>query len=132
MWLNIQRIMGHIKRKFSNIQIKEKKSSHNSYVEDEITNETSLLSENSLAEDWLSDEDNRWDEVLQIMNYQKGDIVIIQFPFSDLSRVKKRPSLIISNDVVNQTGDYLMVQITSKIKNDELSVYKKIVTLHFK
>jgi len=66
------------------------------------------------------------------MNYQKGDIVIIQFPFSDLSRVKKRPSLIISNDVVNQTGDYLMVQITSKIKNDELSVYKKIVTLHFK
>jgi hypothetical protein len=64
MWLNIQRIMDHIKRKFSNIQIKEKKSSHNSYVEDEITNETSLLSENSLAEDWLSDEDNRWDEVL--------------------------------------------------------------------
>mgnify|MGYP006298855605 CR=1 FL=1 len=56
------------------------------------------------------------------MNYQKGDIVIIKFPFSDLSRVKKRPSLIISNDLVNQTGDYLMVQITSKIRNDELSL----------
>ena len=55
------------------------------------------------------------------MNYQKGDIVIINFPFSDLSRVKKRPSLIISNDIVNQTGDYLMVQITSKIRNDEIS-----------
>jgi len=58
------RFIDHIKRKFSNIQIKEKNSSDNSYTEEEITNETSLLSEKSLAEDWLSDEDNRWDEVL--------------------------------------------------------------------
>ena len=56
------------------------------------------------------------------MKYQKGDIVIIGFPFSDLSRTKKRPALIISNDNVNKTGDYLMVQITSKISNDRLSL----------
>lgn len=56
------------------------------------------------------------------MKYQKGDIVIIGFPFSDLSRTKKRPALIISNDTVNKTGDYLMVQITSKMRNDELSL----------
>jgi mRNA interferase MazF len=56
------------------------------------------------------------------MKYQKGDIVIIGFPFSDLSRTKKRPALIISNDTVNKTGDYLMVQVTSKISNDYLSL----------
>ena len=56
------------------------------------------------------------------MKYTKGDIVIIGFPFSDLSKTKKRPALIISNDTVNKTGDYLMVQITSKILNDNLSL----------
>jgi mRNA interferase MazF len=56
------------------------------------------------------------------MKYKKGDIVIIGFPFSDLSRTKKRPALIISNDTVNNTGDYLMVQVTSKIRNDNLSL----------
>ncbi|HZH73122.1 MAG TPA: type II toxin-antitoxin system PemK/MazF family toxin [Mariniphaga sp.] len=55
------------------------------------------------------------------MKYNKGDIVIISFPFSDLSRTKKRPALIISNKIVNDTGDYLMVQVTSKFRNDRLS-----------
>ncbi len=56
------------------------------------------------------------------MKYKKGDIVIIGFPFSDSSKTKKRPALIISNDRVNNTGDYLMVQITSKVRNDRLSL----------
>ena len=56
------------------------------------------------------------------MKYKKGDIVIIGFPFSDLSETKKRPALVISNDTVNKTGDYLMIQITSKICNDSLSL----------
>jgi mRNA-degrading endonuclease toxin of MazEF toxin-antitoxin module len=46
------------------------------------------------------------------MKYKKGDIVIIRFPFSDLTKTKKRPALIISNDIVNKTGDYLMVPPT--------------------
>ena len=54
--------------------------------------------------------------------YTKGDIVIIRFSFTDLSNSKKRPALVISNDIVNQTGDYLMVQITSKEKTDSLSL----------
>jgi mRNA interferase MazF len=54
--------------------------------------------------------------------YSKGDIVIIRFPFTDLTSSKKRPALVISNDIVNQTGDYLMVQITSKEKKDSLSL----------
>lgn len=56
------------------------------------------------------------------MKYKKGDIVIIGFPFSDLSKTKKRPALIISNDTVNKTGDYLMIQVTSKISNDSLTL----------
>ncbi len=56
------------------------------------------------------------------MKYKKGDIVIINFPFSDLSNTKKRPALIISNDKINKTGDYLMVQVTSKIRKDQLTL----------
>lgn len=56
------------------------------------------------------------------MKYKKGDIVIIGFPFSNLSTTKKRPALIISNEIVNNTGDFLMVQVTSKIRNDSLSL----------
>ena len=52
--------ISHIKSKFADIQIKEEKSK----TKDDSTYETMLLSEKSLAKDWLSDEDNRWDEVL--------------------------------------------------------------------
>jgi mRNA interferase MazF len=55
------------------------------------------------------------------MKYKRGDIVIVNFPFSDLSKAKKRPALIISNHLVNRTGDYLLVQISSKIRADDLS-----------
>jgi mRNA interferase MazF len=53
--------------------------------------------------------------------YKKGDVVIIKFPFADAAEYKKRPALIISNKEVNDTKDYLMVQITSKDKKDSLS-----------
>ncbi|RLC25106.1 MAG: hypothetical protein DRH21_04450 [Deltaproteobacteria bacterium] len=56
--------INYIKSKFTDIQIKEKKSKANVVNENESTYETMLLSEKSLAEDWLSDEDNRWDDVL--------------------------------------------------------------------
>ncbi len=56
--------ISHIKSKFADIQIKEKKSKTKNVIEEDSTYETMLLSEKSLAEDWLSDEDNRWDEVL--------------------------------------------------------------------
>ena len=58
--------ISYIKSKFSDIQIKEEKSTTKKehMTGDDTTYETMLLSEKSLAEDWLSDEDNRWDEVL--------------------------------------------------------------------
>lgn len=56
------------------------------------------------------------------MRYSRGDIVWVRFPFTDLTAAKKRPALIISNNEINRTGDYLMMMITSKIKGDNLSI----------
>ena len=48
--------------------------------------------------------------------YNRGDIVLIPVPFSDLSASKKRPVLIISNDNYNTTSpDMIVVAITSNL-----------------
>ena len=44
-----------------------------------------------------------------------------EFPFSDASSGKLRPALIISNDIVNSTGDYLLMQVTTRLRSDALS-----------
>jgi mRNA interferase MazF len=54
--------------------------------------------------------------------YQQGDIVVVDFPFTDGSQTKKRPALVLSNSTINQTGDYLLVMITSQVKYDGLSL----------
>jgi mRNA interferase MazF len=54
--------------------------------------------------------------------YKQGDIIVVKFPFTDGSEFKKRPALVISNEIVNNTNDYLVVQITSKINSDLLSI----------
>lgn len=44
--------------------------------------------------------------------YQRSEIVLLPFPFSDLSANKKRPVLILK--APNTQGDFLAVQITSQ------------------
>jgi mRNA interferase MazF len=56
------------------------------------------------------------------MTCERGDIVWVKFPFSDASSLKLRPALIISNNTVNATGDYLCMQITTRLRNDHLSL----------
>jgi len=46
------------------------------------------------------------------MIYKKGDIVLINFPFTNLSKSKKRPVLIIKDE--NNFQDIVCFQITSK------------------
>ncbi len=48
-----------------------------------------------------------------------GDIVVIPFPYTDLSQYKKRPALIIKELDAN---DYLLVMITSKAYNSSYSL----------
>jgi mRNA interferase MazF len=62
--------------------------------------------------------------------YQKGDIVLVNFPFSDGSKFKPRPALVISSRLVNQTGDYVLVQITSHSWGDALS--EPLITSDFR
>ena len=52
------------------------------------------------------------------MIYRKGDIVLIHFPFTDLSKSKKRPVLIIKDE--NSLHDIVCFQITSKSTQDAL------------
>lgn len=41
-----------------------------------------------------------------------GDIVLLPFPFTDLSAVKKRPVLVLSDE--DSLGDFLALAITSQ------------------
>ncbi len=44
-------------------------------------------------------------------NVVKGQVVVVGFPFSDLSQTKKRPALVLAEV---EYGDLLLCQITSK------------------
>ncbi len=108
-----------MKHKETEIEVDEL---YDEYTNDkELIDSSYLVSEKSLAEDWLSEEDDRQDRII-IEMYKQGDIIVVKFPFTDGSEFKKRPALIISNETVNKTNDYLIVQITSKINIDKLSV----------
>lgn len=51
--------------------------------------------------------------------YERGDIVVIPFPFSDLSQSKRRPALIVA---ASGPEDFILCQITSKAVRDGLEV----------
>jgi mRNA interferase MazF len=52
-------------------------------------------------------------------SFMKGDIVIIPFPFSNLTGIKKRPALVVAN---LEGDDLILSQITSISRNDKYSV----------
>lgn len=57
------------------------------------------------------------------ITYNQGEIVIIPFPFSDLSSIKQRPVLILSKDVNNSISeDIITCGITSRLKDVKYSV----------
>jgi mRNA interferase MazF len=51
--------------------------------------------------------------------FVKGDVVIIPFPFTDLSDSKKRPAFVVA-DLIGD--DIIVCQITSKSKSDPFSL----------
>jgi mRNA-degrading endonuclease toxin of MazEF toxin-antitoxin module len=49
-------------------------------------------------------------------DYNPGDVVLIPFPFTDLSTVKQRPAIILSSHVFNQHHqDAILAAITSHV-----------------
>ena len=57
------------------------------------------------------------------MNYKQKEIVWVPFPFSDLTNIKKRPVLIVSNSEFNSRNeDVVVCAITSAIYQDDYSV----------
>src|SRR5438874_7659692 len=55
--------------------------------------------------------------------YKRGDIVLVPFPFTDLSSSKRRPALIISPDSFNTAKqDVVLVAITSQIGTDPRAI----------
>ena len=49
----------------------------------------------------------------------KGDVIVVPFPFSDLTQSKKRPALVIS---VLEGDDLILCQITSQLIKDNYSI----------
>lgn len=46
--------------------------------------------------------------------YQKGDIVLLPFPFTNLTIAKTRPAVVVSTETFQrQTGDFTVAMITS-------------------
>ena len=51
--------------------------------------------------------------------FVKGDVVVIPFPFSDLSQSKRRPAMVLA---ALKGDDLILCQITSKSTKDEYSI----------
>ncbi len=50
--------------------------------------------------------------------FVRGDVLVIPFPFSDLSGTKKRPALVLAD---LPGSDIILCQITSRFKKDKFS-----------
>ena len=62
--------------------------------------------------------------------YKQREIVLVPFPYSDLTSSKRRPVLILSNDGYNtQFADVVVCVITSNLYKDEFSVLLEDVDL---
>mgnify|MGYP001575852638 CR=1 FL=1 len=51
--------------------------------------------------------------------FVKGDVVVLPFPFSDLSASKKRPALVAAT---LQGDDIILCQITSQLRQDSYAI----------
>ena len=51
--------------------------------------------------------------------FGKGDVVVVPFPFSDLTQAKRRPALVLS---VLEGDDLILCQITSQTIKDKYAI----------
>ncbi|MEX2105198.1 MAG: type II toxin-antitoxin system PemK/MazF family toxin, partial [Bacilli bacterium] len=52
--------------------------------------------------------------------YKQGDIVLISFPYSDMTATKQRPVIVLSNSYYNESHqDIVVAAITSNVSQKE-------------
>ena len=61
-----------------------------------------------------------------MVRFVKGDVVIVPFPFSDLSNSKKRPAIVLAD---LEGDDIILAQITSQMIYDKYAI--KLDNSHF-
>lgn len=66
------------------------------------------------------------------MMYKQREMVLAPFPYLDLSSVKKRPVLVVSNNIYNKSfPDVLVCAITSNLRRDKYSIFLADTDLEF-
>jgi len=55
-----------------------------------------------------------------VEEFIKGDIVVIPFPYSDLTNAKRRPALVLAG---SSNNDIILCQITSKDTRDSYAIW---------
>lgn len=54
--------------------------------------------------------------MLSTTTYSRADVVLVEFPFTDLSGRMKRPAVVVSDDAFNQVSqDVIVAQITTRV-----------------
>ena len=64
--------------------------------------------------------------------YRRGDIVLVSFPFTDLSSSKRRPALVISPDSFNEQGQdvVLIACVDGELPKKSFVKLSKLFTVH--
>ena len=57
-------------------------------------------------------------------SFAAGSVVLVRFPFSDLSQTKLRPAVVLANC---GRGDWLLCQITSNSYSDARAIRKSLI-----
>lgn len=64
------------------------------------------------------------------IGYKRGDLILLPFPFTDLSGVKRRPAFVVSPNWYNESADDLIIlAVTSKIP-EQISKIEVLIEKH--